>query len=152
MTIRILTQTSHHPVANNVWIWRHCLCPAKQNKTLTANFFRPQEVIPGTYHPQLFAVISLTLENSEPRFVPLPSAPAGNKNHPSSILHRTESHTDAVALINFCESITLDTLLPYLDSLVERLFKLLNAPGDCTRETTWPGADDNGTGDDCGGE
>ena len=34
----------------------------------------------------------------------------------------------AAALINFCEGVERDTLLPYLDPIVERLLKLLN-PG-----------------------
>lgn len=34
----------------------------------------------------------------------------------------------AAALINFCEGVERETLLPYLDPIVERLLKLLN-PG-----------------------
>lgn len=34
----------------------------------------------------------------------------------------------AAALINFCEGVDRDTLIPYLDPIVERLLKLLN-PG-----------------------
>lgn len=34
----------------------------------------------------------------------------------------------AAALINFCEGVERDTLVPYLDPIVERLLKLLN-PG-----------------------
>lgn len=34
----------------------------------------------------------------------------------------------AAALINFCEGVERDTLLPYLDPIVERLLKLLNPP------------------------
>ena len=38
-------------------------------------------------------------------------------------------HTHAAAaLINFCEGVERDTLVPYLDPIVERLLKLLN-PG-----------------------
>lgn len=44
-------------------------------------------------------------------------------------LHRVHSHA-AAALINFCEGVERDTLLPYLDPIVERLLKLLNATGD----------------------
>ena len=42
---------------------------------------------------------------------------------------RVHSHA-AAALINFCEGVERDTLLPYLDPIVERLLKLLNAAGD----------------------
>lgn len=34
----------------------------------------------------------------------------------------------AAALINFCEGVERDTLVPYLDPIVERLLKMLN-PG-----------------------
>ncbi|KAJ3506180.1 hypothetical protein NLJ89_g7010 [Agrocybe chaxingu] len=36
----------------------------------------------------------------------------------------------AAALINFCEGVERETLLPYLDPIVERLLKLLNPGGD----------------------
>ncbi|RXW25102.1 hypothetical protein EST38_g773 [Candolleomyces aberdarensis] len=36
----------------------------------------------------------------------------------------------AAALINFCEGVERDTLLPYLDPIVERLLKLLNPGGE----------------------
>lgn len=36
----------------------------------------------------------------------------------------------AAALINFCEGVERDTLLPYLDPIVERLLKLLNPVQD----------------------
>jgi importin-5 len=40
-------------------------------------------------------------------------------------------HTHAAsALINFCEGVEWDTLLPHLDPIVERLLKLLNPAGD----------------------
>ena len=41
----------------------------------------------------------------------------------------------AAALINFCEGVERETLIPYLDAIVERLLKLLN-PGatDATRQ------------------
>lgn len=45
--------------------------------------------------------------------------------------NRVHAHA-AAALINFCEGVERDTLLPYLDPIVERLLKLLN-----------PGASDN---------
>jgi hypothetical protein len=40
----------------------------------------------------------------------------------------------AAALINFCEGVERDTLIPYLDSIVERLLRMLN-----------PGAEDGKT-------
>ena len=42
-------------------------------------------------------------------------------------LKRVHAHA-AAALINFCEGVEQDTLLPYLDPLVECLLKLLNNP------------------------
>jgi len=36
----------------------------------------------------------------------------------------------AAALINFCEGVEREILLPYLDPIVERLLKLLNPAGD----------------------
>jgi hypothetical protein len=47
----------------------------------------------------------------------------------SLLRRRVHSHA-AAALINFCESVERDTLLPYLDPIVERLLKLLNPAGD----------------------
>ncbi|KAG6909546.1 hypothetical protein DXG01_016939 [Tephrocybe rancida] len=67
-----------------------------------------EEVIQEKYHAQLFAVLIPTLEDPEPR---------------------VHSHA-AAALINFCEGVARDTLLPYLDPIVERLLKLLNPSGD----------------------
>ena len=40
---------------------------------------------------------------------------------------RVHAHA-AAALINFCECVERDTLLPYLDPIVEHLLKLLNNP------------------------
>lgn len=41
----------------------------------------------------------------------------------------------AAALINFCEGVERDTLIPYLDSIVERLLKLLNpAASDASKQ------------------
>jgi len=36
----------------------------------------------------------------------------------------------AAALINFCEGVERNTLVPYLDLIVERLLKMLNPGGD----------------------
>jgi len=41
----------------------------------------------------------------------------------------------AAALINFCEGVERDTLLPYLDPIFERLLKLLNPVQDGCRPT-----------------
>ncbi|KAJ7512803.1 armadillo-type protein [Mycena galericulata] len=67
-----------------------------------------EEVIQERYHQQLFAVLIPTLEDREPR---------------------VHSHA-AAALINFCEGVERDVLLPYLDPIVERLLKLLDPTGD----------------------
>jgi hypothetical protein len=40
------------------------------------------------------------------------------------LIFRVHSHA-ASALINFCEGVERDTLLPYLDPIVERLMRLL---------------------------
>ncbi|KAF4565293.1 hypothetical protein EYR36_001863 [Pleurotus pulmonarius] len=67
-----------------------------------------EEVIQAKYHEQLFSALIPTLEDPEPR---------------------VHSHA-AAALINFCEGVERDTLVPYLDPIVERLLKLLNPQGD----------------------
>lgn len=46
--------------------------------------------------------------------------------------YRVHSHA-AAALINFCEGVERDTLVPYLDPIVERLLKLLNPPGEAAK-------------------
>ncbi|KAH9167134.1 ARM repeat-containing protein [Lactarius sanguifluus] len=72
-----------------------------------------EEVIQAQYHQQIFAVLIPTLEVPEPR---------------------VHAHA-AAALINFCEGVERDTLLPYLDPIVERLLKLLNPAQDGSRPT-----------------
>ncbi|KAJ7247863.1 armadillo-type protein [Mycena haematopus] len=67
-----------------------------------------EEIIQERYHQQLFAVLIPTLEDREPR---------------------VHSHA-AAALINFCEGVERDVLLPYLEPIVERLLKLLDPTGD----------------------
>jgi importin-5 len=47
-------------------------------------------------------------------------------------MSRVHSHA-AAALINFCEGVGCDTLVPYLDPIVERLLKLLNPPGEAAK-------------------
>ncbi|KIK93959.1 hypothetical protein PAXRUDRAFT_33792 [Paxillus rubicundulus Ve08.2h10] len=63
-----------------------------------------EEVIQARYHQQLFAALIPTLEAPEPR---------------------VHAHA-AAALINFCEGVERNTLVPYLDPIVERLLKMLN--------------------------
>ncbi|KAJ3514366.1 hypothetical protein NMY22_g14756 [Coprinellus aureogranulatus] len=67
-----------------------------------------EEVIQEQFHEQLFPVLVQALEDPEPR---------------------VHAHA-AAALINFCEGVERETLLPYLDPIVERLLKLLNPGGD----------------------
>ncbi|KAL7277457.1 hypothetical protein ACG7TL_008378 [Trametes sanguinea] len=65
------------------------------------------------YHEQIFAALIPTLEAPEAR---------------------VHAHA-AAALINFCEGVERETLLPYLDDIVERLLKLLNpAASDPARQ------------------
>ncbi|KII95405.1 hypothetical protein PLICRDRAFT_86789 [Plicaturopsis crispa FD-325 SS-3] len=71
-----------------------------------------EEVIQEQYHQQLFAVLIPTLEAPEPR---------------------VHAHA-AAALINFCEGVACNTLVPYLDPIVERLLKLLNPSADPTKQ------------------
>ncbi|EEB97332.1 hypothetical protein MPER_03372 [Moniliophthora perniciosa FA553] len=71
-----------------------------------------QEFIQEQYHQQLFSALIPTLEDPEPRV-----------------------HTHAAAaLINFCEGVARDTLLPYLDPIVERLLHLLQRNGENGRK------------------
>ncbi|TEB37702.1 ARM repeat-containing protein [Coprinellus micaceus] len=67
-----------------------------------------EEVIQEQFHEQLFPVLVQALEDPEPR---------------------VHAHA-AAALINFCEGVEREILLPYLDPIVERLLKLLNPGGD----------------------
>ncbi|KAI0061801.1 ARM repeat-containing protein [Artomyces pyxidatus] len=71
-----------------------------------------EEVIQAQYHQQLFAALIPTLEAPEAR---------------------VHAHA-AAALINFCEGVERDTLLPYLDPIVERLLKLLNPSSEDNRQ------------------
>ncbi|EIN06364.1 ARM repeat-containing protein [Punctularia strigosozonata HHB-11173 SS5] len=64
-----------------------------------------EEIIQDKYHEQLFGVLIPTLEAPE---------------------SRVHAHA-AAALINFCEGVEHDTLVPYLDPIVERLLKLLHS-------------------------
>ncbi|EGO00640.1 hypothetical protein SERLA73DRAFT_166917 [Serpula lacrymans var. lacrymans S7.3] len=63
-----------------------------------------EEIIQERYSSQLFAALIPALESPEPRVA---------------------THS-AAALINFCEGVARDTLIPYLDPIVERLLKMLN--------------------------
>jgi len=49
------------------------------------------------------------------------------------MVSRVHSHA-AAALINFCEGVERDALVPYLDPIVERLLKLLNPSGDDAKQ------------------
>jgi hypothetical protein len=53
--------------------------------------------------------------------------------HSLTCFDSVHSHA-AAALINFCEGIERDTLVPYLDPIVERLLKLLNPPADGVKQ------------------
>ena len=81
------------------------------------------------------------LEDPEPRFVllfhsfflspPFASLPCSHpsRSKPNSKTQKRRVHSHAsAALINFCEGVERDTLLPYLDPIVERLLKLLKGP------------------------
>lgn len=70
-----------------------------------------EEVIQEKYHQELFNALIPTLDAPEPR---------------------VHAHA-AAALINFCEGVARDTLIPYLDPIVERLLRLLNPSGDSGR-------------------
>jgi hypothetical protein len=52
------------------------------------------------------------------------------------ILGRVHAHA-AAALINFCEGVERDTLILYLDALVDRLLKLLNPNADQSTTTRY---------------
>jgi hypothetical protein len=83
-----------------------------------------QEIIHEKYGGQLFAVLIPALE---PRCVPIPSPllPLLASLPKLTSPRRVHSHA-AAALINFCEGVERNTLLPYLDPIVERPLKLLN--------------------------
>lgn len=60
--------------------------------------------------------------------------------------NRVHAHA-AAALINFCEGVERDTLIPYLDPIVERLLKLPNPAGLSSTNADAHGAgNENGTG------
>ncbi|TBU51233.1 ARM repeat-containing protein [Dichomitus squalens] len=72
-----------------------------------------EEVVQEKFHQQIFAALIPALEAPEAR---------------------VHAHA-AAALINFCEGVERETLIPYLDSIVERLLKLLNpAATDAARQ------------------
>ena len=79
-----------------------------------------EEVIQAKYHAQIFNVLIPTLEAPEPRYVPIAQKSQAKPNEYRSV----HSHA-AAALINFCEGVERDTMVPYLDAIVERLLKLL---------------------------
>ena len=70
------------------------------------------------------------LEDPEPRSVVISSHSLSSYQlNIHSSRFRLHAHATS-ALINFCEGVKRDTLLPYLDLIVERLLKLLNPAGD----------------------
>lgn len=83
----------------------------------------PQEVIQEQFHQQIFSALIPTLEAPEPRY----DSRLLSIRLSSSFFLSVHSHA-AAALINFCEGVERETLIPYLDPIVERLLKLLN-PG-----------------------
>jgi hypothetical protein len=85
-----------------------------------------QEIIPKRFHQKLFSMLIPVLEDPEPRSV---SSSLLIKLNVCSSCFRVHPHA-ASALINFCEGNERDTLLPYLDPIVERLLKLLDPAGD----------------------
>jgi hypothetical protein len=88
-----------------------------------------QEIIQERFRGQLFAVIP-TLEAPEPRCV-IPSRTRTFTLRWLTLHHMFIVHSDAAAVhINFCEGVELDTLVPYLDPIIERLLKILNPTGD----------------------
>ncbi|PPQ86212.1 hypothetical protein CVT25_006892 [Psilocybe cyanescens] len=96
-----------------------------------------EEIIQQRFHQNLFAVLIPALEDPEPRFVHTPNflltshrMAANARSY--ALYNRVHAHA-ASALINFCEGVERDTLLPYLDPIVERLLKLLNPGGDQTQ-------------------
>ncbi|KZT18501.1 ARM repeat-containing protein [Neolentinus lepideus HHB14362 ss-1] len=70
-----------------------------------------EEIIQERYHEELFAALIPTLDAPEPR---------------------VHAHA-AAALINFCEGVARETLIPYLDPIFERLLRLLNPAGESGR-------------------
>ena len=90
-----------------------------------------QEIIQEQYGGQLFTVLIPTLEAPEPRFVVRRHSP---NSFPINFFYvRVHSHA-AAALINFCEGVERDALVPYLDPIVERLLRLLNPTGDNVKQ------------------
>jgi hypothetical protein len=91
-----------------------------------------EEVIQAQYHQQIFAALIPTLEVPEPRYTPI--LPQSRASDCGLIDSRVHAHA-AAALINFCEGVERDTLLPYLDPIVDRLLKLLNPVQEGSRPT-----------------
>lgn len=81
------------------------------------------------FHEQIFAALIPALEAPEPRCVPSLPRPPPPQLIQDADFRRVRAHA-ATALINFCEGVECETLIPYLDSTVERLLKLLNPSAD----------------------
>ena len=78
-----------------------------------------EESMQEKYHQRLLSVLITTLEDPEPRSA-VPSDADG------SLLTFFSVHAHAAAaLINFCEGVEREILIPYLDPLVDRLLRLL---------------------------
>lgn len=96
-----------------------------------------EEVIQERHHQEIFAVLIPTLETPVSRYVFVYRNPYPSLNFFSAIISPNRVHAHAAAaLINFCEGVERDTLIPYLDPIVERLLKLLNpveSPGGKVR-------------------
>ncbi len=107
-----------------------CECPSPSHHWFFSNSLLlqwPTMYGPRRDHPA--ALPSATVRCAHPRSrgprasVCNTSVPLPNRN--AHVLHSVHAHA-ASALINFCEGVERDTLLPYLDPIVERLLKLLN--------------------------
>lgn len=75
-------------------------------------------------------MLILTLDAPEPRYNISSDVPSSSAN---LTVPRVHSHA-AAALINFCEGVERDTLVPYLDPIVDRLLKLLNPTGEGAKQ------------------
>ncbi|EIM83632.1 uncharacterized protein STEHIDRAFT_160207 [Stereum hirsutum FP-91666 SS1] len=124
-----------------------------------------EQVIQAEYHQQLFSVLIPTLEAPESMYFspPLffsfcPISPVISPHlfrpphHPDNTLfsyladYKVPAHA-AAALINFCDGVERDTLIPYLGPIVGQLFKHLNPASLSSTNTDANGAgNENGMG------
>jgi hypothetical protein len=93
------------------------------------------EIIQQRLHQKFLAVLIPALENPETRsvfssiFSSSYQTKKRNINPAICFCFRVHAHA-ASAFLNFCEGVERDTLLSYLNPLVERLLKLLTPAGD----------------------